>query len=83
MHVIKVAIAVVVSKCNNDINYQNCNANIGINLRNNSIRTYSSGSNCSNKNTSSSSSCKNNSINKIDVVVVINIFFCVAFELVE
>ena len=83
MHVIKVAIAVVVSKCNNVINYQSCIANIGINLRNSSTRTYSSGSSSSNKNTSSSSSCKNSSINKIDAVVVVNIFVCVAFELVE
>ena len=49
MHVIKVAIAVVVSKCNNVINYQSCSANIGINLRNSSTRTYSSGSSSSNK----------------------------------
>ena len=81
MHVIKVAIAVVVSKRNNDINYQSCSANIGINLRNSSTRTYSSGSSSSNKNTSGSNCCKNSSINKIDVVV--NIFVCVAFELVE
>ena len=51
-----------------------CSANIGINLRNSSSR---------NKNTSSSSCCKNSSINKIDAVVVVNIFVCVAFELVE
>ena len=51
-----------------------CSANIGINLRNSSSS--------SNKNTSSSS-CKNSSINKIDAVVVVNIFVCVAFELVE
>ena len=81
MHVIKLAIAVVVSKCNHDINYQSCSANTGINLRNSSTRTYSSGSSSSNKNTSRS--CKNSSINKIDVVVVVNIFVCVAFELVE
>ena len=36
--------AVVVSKCNNIINYQNCSANIGINLRNSYTCTYSSGS---------------------------------------
>ena len=68
------AIAVVVSKCNNDINYQSCSANIGIHLRNSSTRTYSSGSSSSNKNTRSSSSCKNSSINKIDVVVVTFLF---------
>ena len=39
MHVIKVAMAVVVSKCNNVINYQSCSANIGIYLRNSSIQT--------------------------------------------
>ena len=83
MHVIKVAIAVVISKCNNVINYQSCSANTGITLRNSRTCTYSSGSSSSNNNTSSSSSCKSSSINKIDAVVVVNIFACVAFEQVE
>ena len=73
-------IAVVVSKCNYIVNYQSCSANIGINLRNSCPCTYSSGS--SNKNTSSSS-CRNSSNYKIPAVVVVNIFVCVAFELVE